>query len=202
MDSNSKGNCGELLSKSYIRQVFSPIYDLNTFYRLLRFFQNNARVVANSETAFSTSEYEETALTNPEPLRGHCGAVVWFLQRRFGGRAVLKQYVAENGEKDSNNQVREVWHMHNEGVAIRTGDSVHFVGLDLTKTQFSSEVDDLLPISKNEIVYEGIRFIHRPGIEMEDLDYRWDQDKLNPPRVELETFLVRVETGQNISLEF
>lgn len=187
--------CSGLLLTASIREVISTRYKEKDLIKMLRAYQRRGRKLAESCTAYSPEDYLSSQGANPEALRGHCGGMVWFVQQRFGGKAVLKQYVSL---KDSSLQV---WHMHNSEIPIIRDGMPKTISFDLTKAQFSSENDDLKPIGSNEIVYQGENYVHKPGKHVHDTDYRWDQDFDNPPRTELELFRVRLEMNEKINLD-
>ncbi len=190
----SEGSCNNLLESSQVREVFSVLLKRSDLLMLVRHYQLVGQQVAGVDTAFDPNDYNLTSKSNKEALRGHCGAMVWFLQRRFGGKAVLKQFVAQNG--------LEMWHMHLSEVPYRKDNgSIGFLDIDATKTQFGKMKDDLMPLG-NELIYEGQVYTHTSE-HVFDPDYRWDQDSINPPRHQMELFAVRLETsGQVWNIDF
>lgn len=141
-------------------------------------------MVARSDTAYDQAEWH--AGFKKCPLTSHCGAMVWFLQRRYGGRAVLKAYRADDGD--------EFWHMHLEDVPFLTEDGrFGTVDVDLTKTQLDDVVDDLKPVG-DTIRYRGKTFRHSSEM-VYNRNYLWDRDLVTPPHPRLELFARRLEFG-------
>lgn len=190
--SNGKNQCPNLLNRAVVREVFSVLYSKQDLLRFLSYYQQVGRNIASAQTAFSPSEYQLTSPTNPEALRGHCGAMVWFLQRRFGGQVVLKQFVTR---ELVNGSPLEMWHLHLTKVPYRNEKGqVSFMDVDLTKSQFQKVKDNFLPL-KDDLFYEGRRYVHIPGVHFLNSNYLWDRDGTNPPRPQLEEFAVRLETA-------